>query len=118
MINIDRLEASTSGPIQGAIHEKTPEQVHVSIVESEKGPKEEKITRKTITDNEKTLINRFKDLAESWEKVTEIVFENRHQYLSRGMIKHYEVLHEKAKLKDRIRNYLQRERRDGGKGTD
>jgi hypothetical protein len=121
MINIDRFDASKFVvPIQGTIHDKIPEQAHVSKVELKKGPEEEKIMRKTITDEEKTLIHLFKSLAitDGWDRVTEKAYENRHKYLSKEMSKHYEDLYRKSKLKDRIMNYLQREKRaSGGKGT-
>ena len=66
------------------------------------------------------MIHLFKSLAitEGWDRMTEKAYENRHQYLSKDMSKHYEDLHRQSKLKDRIINYIQREKRaSGGKGT-
>ena len=50
MININRLEASTSDPIQGAIHERTPEEEHVSN-EKEKIKKKIKTNKKNKGEN-------------------------------------------------------------------
>jgi predicted transcriptional regulator of viral defense system len=73
--------------------------------------------RKTITDKEKTLINCYKDLAITvgWEQVTARVFENRDQYLSEEMSKHYTNLNKVGKLRDRIYYCVQQMK---GKGTD
>ena len=109
----ETFEASTIVPIQGAIHEKILKQAH----------KGEKITVEKISDEEKTLINLFKGLAitDGWKKVTEKVFENRHQYLSKKSIEYYEYMyhHENSKLTTRIYDFARRDKRDsGGKLTD
>ena len=53
MINIDKFGISTSSPLQGTNHEKSPEEAYVSEVESEKGPNEKK-TRNTPRKSLKT----------------------------------------------------------------
>jgi hypothetical protein len=111
MINIDRFEALTSGPKQGDIHEKTPEQAHVSKVESEKGPEKEKIKVKKISKNEKMLIEKCHNdlrIKDDWDELTKVCYEKCRQYLSTEMVMHYEDRHRNGKLKDRLRNYIQR----------
>ena len=114
MINIDRFEALTSWAIQGNIQEKTPEQAHVSKVESEKGPEEEKMKLKKISNNEKRLIEEcFSGLKikEDWDELEKACLEKCRDYLSQEMVLYYTYLHNNGKLKARLRNYIQRGKR-------
>jgi hypothetical protein len=114
MINIDRFEALTSGPIKGDIHEKTPEKAHVSKVESEKGPKKEKIKTKKISENEKIFIEKCYSnlrIIDDWDELEKACYEKCHLHLSMEMVNHYQCLHRDGKLKDRLRNFIQRGKR-------
>jgi hypothetical protein len=114
MINIDRFEALTSWPIQGNIQEKTPEQAHVSKVESEKGPEEEKMKFKKISKTEKELIEecyRGLKINVDWDELQKACLEKCPYYLPQEMVLHYKYLYRNGKLKDRLRNYIQRGKR-------